>query len=775
MNFPVDHPVMHTRAIWHPSAPRESWSVVLFRRTFTLERAIRNAGLWISASMRFTAWLNGERLGRGPARSDVSRWYASRFDLDSLPAGEHTLAIRVSYFGDHAGVGQLGPPAFLLVCGEGGNGPFRQAVSTGSEYVCTADDAREPTPEHEWGGRRPYYVVGSGERFHADRALPGWQDPAFEDDAWDQARGVCRATWDAWGNWHLRAELSTDLIGPMHETPEPWTRVAYAPNDLDEAAEAFRRGETALEIPARRRVRLLLDRGEVTNAYPTLTFHGGEGSRIRFVWAEAPYRGDSRTKGHRDVTDGADFFGHRDQVLPAGSAGEWTPLWFRSFRYVEMRIRTGDQPLTLDSLALEGTGWPIPQRGTFRAVGRSRDEMGRLWDVSLRTARRCAHETYFDCPHYEQAQFPGDTRVQAVFCYLVAGDDRLARKAMADFHASRLPHGLLQCRYPSRRIQVIATFSLQWIGMMHDFVRYRGQPELLTPLLPVAREIVEWFVRRVRPDGLLGRVDDAPFLDWTDAFPCGNAPQDNDGGSAILTMMVADACNQLADLEERAGLGELAGRWRSEARSLVKATLRTCWDRRRRLLRDTPNSQTFSVHAQVQAILAGAWNSGKAGDVLDNALDTHGVTQPGSFYYRYYVAQALKYAGRRQAVVESFSRWQRCLANTGLTTWPENEREHPRSDCHAWSISPGIELLQTVLGVEPAEGTEGFTEATFDPTLGSVEGARGKVCTPAGPIEVQLQRLPSGKTEANVVTPVPMRVRGKRRALKPGRHRLVMD
>jgi hypothetical protein len=774
MIFPVEHPVMHTPAVWHPSAPRENWSVVLFRRTFALGRSVRNAALWISASMRFTAWLDGDRLGRGPARSDIGRWFTSHFELPPLSTGEHTLAIRVSHFGDHAGIGQLGGPAFLLVCGEGGNGPYRQAVHTGSDWLCAPDESREPTPEHEWGGRRPYYVVGSGERYHAEKAAGDWQHTGFDDGDWAHTRQVCRAAWSAWGNWPLGVQLAPDMIGPMHETPEPFARVAYAPSDLAGAAEAFAAGEAPLAVPPRRRVRLVLDRGEITNAYPTLSFRGGRDAKVRFVWAEAPYRGDSRTKGHRDVTDGADFFGHKDEVLPSGREGAWTPLWFRSFRYVEVRIRTGDDPLTLDALTLEGTGWPIPQRGTFRAVGRSREEAGRLWDVSLRTARRCAHETYFDCPHYEQAQFPGDTRVQAVFSYLVAGDDRLARKAIADFHASRLPGGLLQCRYPSRRIQVIATFSLQWLGMMHDFLRYRGRPELLAPYLPVAREIVEWFVRRIRSDGLLGRIDDAPFLDWAPELACGNAPQDTDGGSAVLTMMLARACDQLADLEQRAGLDELAGRWRNHARSLIKATLRRCWDRGRRLLSDTPHTQTFSVHAQVQAILAGAWNPHKAADVLGDSLDVHGVTQPGSFYYRYYVGQALKYAGQRDAVVESFSRWQRCLANTGLTTWPENEREQPRSDCHAWSISPGIELLETVLGVEPAEDTEGFAEATFAPTLASIEGARGKVCTPHGPIEVQLQRLPSGKTEANVVTPVPMRVRGKRRAIKPGRHRLVL-
>jgi hypothetical protein len=51
------------------------------------------------------------------------------------------------------------------------------------------------------------------------------------------------------------AQLGADLIGPMHETPEPIARIAYAPNDLADAAKAFRRGAAPLTIPPRRRVR----------------------------------------------------------------------------------------------------------------------------------------------------------------------------------------------------------------------------------------------------------------------------------------------------------------------------------------------------------------------------------------------------------------------------------------------------------------------------------------------------------------------------------------
>jgi len=285
----------------------------------------------------------------------------------------------------------------------------------------------------------------------------------------------------------------------------------------------------------------------------------------------------------------------------------------------------------------------------------------RFWHVSWRTARLCAHETFFDCPHYEQMQFPGDTRVQAIFHYLIADEDRLARKAIDDFHASRVPEGLTLCKYPSQRAQILPTYSLYWIGMLHDFRVYRGDLEFLRRYLPGAREVMAWFERRLRPDGMLGRLDYAPFVDWARDFQCGNAPQDPDGGSAILTLLLAQACQWMAGLESACGFPQLTGRWSRMGRDLVKATLRVCWDARRALLADTAQRRSFSLHAQVEGILAGAWPQAKARAILCKALDDEAITQPGTFYYRYYVAQALKRVGERRRFFDLLSPWEKCL------------------------------------------------------------------------------------------------------------------
>ncbi len=81
-----------------------------------------------------------------------------------------------------------------------------------------------------------------------------------------------------------------------------------------------------------------------------------------------------------------------------------------------------------------------------------------------------------DTPYYEQLQYVGDTRIQALISYAVAGDDRLARQAIEAFDQSRIPDGITHSRYPSSLPQNIPTFSLLWIGMVHDYWMYRPDP-----------------------------------------------------------------------------------------------------------------------------------------------------------------------------------------------------------------------------------------------------------------------------------------------------------
>ena len=146
-------------------------------------------------------------------------------------------------------------------------------------------------------------------------------------------------------------------------------------------------------------------------------------------------------------------------------------------------------------------------------------ELDGLWTTGWRTARLCAHETYMDAPYWEQLQYVGDTRIQALISYVMTGDSRLARQAILNLDDSRVPEGITQSRYPSAVPQFIPPFSLLWVGMLHDYWMYVDDEPLVKETLPHTRTVLDWFAAQQRPDGLLGRMGWWEFGDWTADYP----------------------------------------------------------------------------------------------------------------------------------------------------------------------------------------------------------------------------------------------------------------
>ena len=222
--------------------------------------------------------------------------------------------------------------------------------------------------------------------------------------------------------------------------------------------------KSPVTVPANSHVHLLLDRRTLTTAYPILTVSGGKGARVRLTYSEALYDKQMR-KGDRDEVGDRTAWGLYDVFLPDGGAHRvFEPLWWRTWRYLDMEIETGAEPLQMESLVAEFTAYPFEERARFQSGDA---ELDKIWDISWRTARLDAHETYMDTPYYEQLQYVGDTRIQALISYAVAGDDRLARQAIKAFDQSRIPEGITRSRYPSSLPQNIPTFSLLWVGMQY--------------------------------------------------------------------------------------------------------------------------------------------------------------------------------------------------------------------------------------------------------------------------------------------------------------------
>ena len=133
------------------------------------------------------------------------------------------------------------------------------------------------------------------------------------------------------------------------------------------------------------------------------------------------------------------------------------------------------------------TGYPFKLNANFTSSDTS---LNKILEVGWRTARLDAQETYTDCPYYEQLQYVGDTRIQAMVSLYNSGDDRLMRNAIEDIANSMLAEGITESRYPHNIHQEIPTFSLIWISMLHDYYMYRSDTNFIKEQLRISRQVL---------------------------------------------------------------------------------------------------------------------------------------------------------------------------------------------------------------------------------------------------------------------------------------------
>ncbi len=722
----------HAEWIVTPDGPARDFDVAYFRKSLTLDSVPTQFAVDVSADTRFELHVNGQRVGAGPALADPHHWRYEVYDLAPyLHTGENTIAAIVWNYGARAAVAQMSArTAFLLSAEDRAN----SAIDTGASWQTSHDLGRGLGSLRALG----YYAAGPSEVMDGTKMHWGW-DEANPPGDWKPAmplgHAALRGAQDSPTPWML----VKDELPPMQYTPESAGHIVRMTGMEQGAAQSL---DSPLTIPAHADATILLDHSVLTTAFPSLALDGGAGATVTMTYAEALYD-DHGQKGNRNEIAGRHIAGLRDVVFADGHARTYRTLWWRTWRYLQVEVKTTDQPLTIQHLQGFYTAYPFKAVASFSSDD---PELERIWQTGWRTAQLCAHETYMDTPYWEQLQYIGDTRIQALISYGVTGDDRLPREALEAFYDSRLPEGLTQSRYPSNLTQMIPPFSLMWVGMLRDYWYYRNDPVLVAQLLPGTRSVLDWFAQHQRPDGLLGRIPWWPFVDWSPPdYKSGVPPQDADGGSSALTLQYIEALHDAAAMEDALGEKFRADEYRDRASRAAKALMLLNWSPEAGLLADTPEKTHFSQQANSLAVWLDVIPKAQQQAVMEKVLgvDANGAAQPSptpmspaSYYFRFYVARAMVHAGLGNLYVQQLQPWRDMLA-MGLSTWAETP-EPTRSDSHAWSAHPTLDLIAIVAGIEP--GSPDFATVAITPHLGPLHNVAAQMPTPHGIVETKYSK-----------------------------------
>ena len=730
------------RGFWHAkwiaNTEEQNPHLSAYRNRFHLDGEL-SVRIHVSGDAVYLLFLDGRELLRGPEAGTLDRYCFDTLDLN-LSAGDHVFCALTWCFGPFAPSSKI--------CWK--NGFILGAEGKASAYL--------DTNSVNWQGKIlpgatlekcAIWEVGPENRI--DYALFPENVISGEGTDWNTPLEL------SWGHKSDPGIVfRTDHYLSPARLPSPCTdeipppEVVYVSSDRDSFHDAGKtlperlgewqrniaRGTFSVDAHAALKILMRLD--DYYCGFPVLACSGGRGAEVSVRWAEALYLDrDFRKKGNRKEFRNRYFTGHSDTLLCGGGENQvlYAP-WYRAGVFVELLIQTADEPLTVRKFGLREFRYPMSLEAAFESDD---SRLNRCVGPMARTLQMCMHDTYMDCPYYEQMMYLGDTRLQLLLNYNLNRDRRLAEKSIRLMLAGRLPDGLLAGRFPASAMLSIPTFTMLFAGIVNDYVKYAGNPAFLREIMPAARSSVDALEACRRSDGLIVFPDAWCFTDWVrkewadPALRAGSPPESDDHVSGIVNWTYAYALGQMAEAHAWTGEHELAERYRRLGRELADTLVRMFHHPETGLFSDIAGGASYSEHGQCLALLSG-FLPPRIADTVREALFSRKVPLTEStVYFSFYYLETCVRLHRMDRFMERMNLWFDMLKSEPFTVFESPEPS--RSDCHAWSAHPLYHFLAGILGIRP--GSSGFHSVLIQPEPGSLRFARGKIPHPAGEIAVE--------------------------------------
>ena len=741
------------RMAWSDRIGGPGLEVRRMRRSFTLHDIPQTAVVHVTAESRYVLYVNGKRVGRGPLKGTPAAYHYETYEIaHRLRRGTNLIAAEVRWYGADRPVSEVHTyRAGLMVQAEG------LPVDTPEGWVVLEDRA-VAADRTSWFANSQTFLTHM-ELVDASSYVRGWTELDYDDSAWEPASDAGPA-----GNLSLWGVVDTPFLQPRP--------VAALIEDRRRFTEA-RVNRTPVpvgewRVPAGSGGELIVSAGELTTGFPELRFIGGAGRKVEIVYAECalfrPQPGDEGTipapdgpwvKRLRDDIENGEVAGYRDTITLDGEPFTWEPFHWRTFWFIAIRVPEGPTELVLDEPTYRFTTYPAKLTARFDC---GREGYARIWEMSWRTLRLCSHETFEDCPYYEQLHYLGDARLEALTHLYLSGETDYVKHSISLYRNSARWDGLVESRTPSFESQIIPYFALLWVLMVNDFYRYAGAAEerFVRSCLHAVDGVLGYFRDRLRDDGFVGKVHPWNMVDRADEWPRGEPAALVAGESTYLTCLFILALRTAAALHRDVGFADDAPRWEHLANRITPLVRDATWDETAGLFLEGPGrtNDRLSQHSQVMAVLSGVATAPQTARVLERLTDDESLISM-KLMQSFYLAQVLERTDNFTAFHTKLLRPWFAMQDLHLSTCAEYFPG--RSDCHAWSSWPALAFVRTILGIRP--DAPGFASVAITPRTNELDHAAGEVTAPVGTIRVAWRRDGEQvKLKAVVPAGVPTRV-----------------
>ncbi|MHA4806598.1 family 78 glycoside hydrolase catalytic domain [Flavitalea flava] len=724
-----------------PGKTGREYGVYHFRKSIQIKKNPDSFLVNISADNRYRLFVNGKIVGAGPAQGTPGNWFYDTYDLAPfLQPGENIIACQVWNYGEHIPWVQMSVKTAFIIQG---NSEREKQVNTNQSWKVIEDKAYSVLPIDPFQVRE-FIIVTPGDSIDGRQIPWGWEEPSYKDSSWKNAinlvRGAPYATGtDLW--WQLVPRsvpyLKEDTI--RFRTIRRITGMDTA--NTGTVTPDFLSGTQDMILPAFSKTKIIVDQGVEMTAFPEIRTSEGKGAVLTLRYAEAMM--DSvRLKGNRNDIRGKTLYGVADKfITDGGDQRLFRPLWFRSYRFVELEVVTKSDPLVIHDLYGKYNHVERPLQASFET---SDSLFNRILHTAWHTQDVCTKDYLLTDAYYEQLQYIGDNRIQALILNSMGYDRELVKNMIRQYFQSRTSEGLTQSRFPCAVPQIIPTYSLLWINILHDYWTYYSDDAFIRQMLSGVNSVLDWYEQKLDPlTGMLGKTEFFNFVDWTKEWAwdnntaLGGIPAGcSEGGSSITSMQLAYALRDAAELFTWAHNSYFAEKYKVLADRISKNVWRRCWDAKRQLLSDTPDKLYFSQHANIFGVLSHTIPLEQQRSVIRRIATDTSLVQT-SLYFRFYLGQAYKAAGLAEEYLDLMGPWKTMLED-GLTTFAEVPGNAARSDCHPWSCSPLYEFYSTICGIRPR--SPGFSKIEIKPALGALKWVRATMIHDGQPLRLSLKR-----------------------------------
>jgi len=760
-----------------------------FRKTFDNPGGVKKAIAQISADSRYQLYVNGQFLGRGPARFDPTLPYYDELDISSvLRPGKNVIAVLVHYYGEKTGWYLGGVrPGLLFECSIEGSGAGSTLVKTDTTWKCLRAPMWDPHAPRVSG------ALGFTELYDAGKEVEGWNLPEYDDSSWQQPHIISRKSgdtppagdpfpWDSLVPPDIPmlmekevAPFQVTFVGEVQnlapgtaptlahqmsqETPGPLKNCTVE-NAESLAAEAG--GEAVIRTSPlagsdSSSAVIVLDFGREVTGRQRLELEGVAGGIVDMGVCESLAEG--RVTPTRNGL-------HFNRLIMRDGLQRWEAFEWDGFRYLQLTIRNCPRPVKIRKVAVNFTSYPVGNRGSFES---SDSMLNKIWETSRYTVQLCMHDAYEDCPNREQRQWVGDAYVETKVTYVAFGDTKLPAKYLRQIAQSQRPDGIVQMFWPGDDQGVllqlfnIKEFVLHWISTIWEYYRFTGDEEMVRELFPNIEKALGWFEKRVDAQGLLANITPWVFGDW--------APLDRRDRNTLLNALFYNVLREATQMATLAGDEPVRRRYDKLA-GRVKAGINEClWDARRGVYVDSDAdgvpSGRISQQANSLCLLYDIASPEKRSGIVSYIFDPQRIKIPEMFrpaqagfdnqkrvvqaqpFFMHWVNAALAHVGGHDRMVQVIRDLFGKMIEAGATTIWETWRR-TGSECHGWSGTVAYDLPTYILGVRGE--TPGFGRLVIEPHPAQLEWARGVFPSVKGDIPVSWR---SGAGEFQIEGSVP--------------------